>query len=453
MGQFSTTNTSRLIETAAEDFDTKGLVPPGEEILIQVQNDLTTDGRFAAGWLIVTPQQVVVSPPGGPSRAVPMDQVRVARIEALVSGGRLEVECDQAATLLVPFSSSLVAKFAEVARGIEQLRQGQPLAIKAQMDRIRCEQCHRILPEKNGFCPACLRKWDTLKRIGSYLKPYMSTAIGLGLLSLLMTGAQMIPPQITRYMVKEVFPQESTRSMDELLGLLGLLVLGMIGVHLVSWTAELAHGWIVSWLSSQVTADIRAQLYRCLERLSLQTYDKRQAGAMMTRVTRDSDSLDSFLVDGLPYLLINGLMIVGILSWLLYTSWKVTLLLLVPMPLVGLWGHLFWRRMRRLFFRSGHGWSQLNTRLNEALYGIRVVKAFAQERREIEHFDRSNEELTAITVRTSRTWTVFSSTMTLVTGLGVIVVWFFGGLEVLDGNLDMGDLLAVYFYLVFRLNR
>ncbi|NKB66884.1 MAG: ATP-binding cassette domain-containing protein [Candidatus Latescibacteria bacterium] len=447
MSQVSADEAPRLIEVAPKDLDIKGLVAPDEEILIQMQSDLDAAGRYISGWLIVTSQRVVFIPAGGAATTVSMEQVRAARTEALVGGGRLEIECKQAPTIRVPYSASLSGKFSEAARGIEQLRQGQPLSIKAQLDQIRCPQCDRILPEKNGICPACLRKWDTLKRIGTYLKPYKGTALGLGLLSLLMTGAQMVPPQITRYMVNEIFPEDTARGMDELLGLLGLMVLGLVGVHLVSWGAEFAHGWVVSWLSAQVTADIRAQLYRCLERLSLQTYDKRQGGAMMTRVTRDSDSLDSFLVDGLPYLIINGLMIAGILSWLLYTSWKVTLLLLLPMPLVGIWGHLFWRRMRRLFFRSGHGWSQLNTRLNEALYGIRVVKAFAQEKREIASFDRSNEELTDITVRTSRNWTVFSSTMTLVTGLGVIIVWLFGGLEVIDGDLDMGDLLAVYFYM------
>ena len=157
--------------------------------------------------------------------------------------------------------------------------------------------------------------------------------------------------------------------------------------------------------------------------------------------------MQDFLVDGLPYLIIEGLMIVGILGFLFSMSWKITLFILVPVPLMMLWSILFWKRMRKLYNRYSRGWSKLGTRLDEALHGIRIVKAFAQEAREVEGFNKYNEELGQASRRASRNWIGLWSTMGLVTGLGILIVWFFGGSEVLRGELTLGTLMAIYYYM------
>jgi len=181
--------------------------------------------------------------------------------------------------------------------------------------------------------------------------------------------------------------------------------------------------------------------------LSLQFYDKRQVGGLMSRVTQDSGMLQDFLVGGMPYLMINGLLIAGILGFLLWMSWELTLYILIPIPLLLAWGILFWRRMRRYFHKWRNAWSQLTARLHEALSGIRIVKAFAQEQREIAEFGRRNAELRKIGIQTDRNWYVFSATMSLVTGLGVAIVWLLGGREVFRGGLTLGTLLAFYSYM------
>ncbi len=196
-----------------------------------------------------------------------------------------------------------------------------------------------------------------------------------------------------------------------------------------------------------MTTDIRSQLYKRLELLSLQFYDKRKVGALMSRVTRDSDRLQGFLVDGVPYLVINGLMLLGILVMLLSMSWQLTLYVLVPIPLIMVWGFIFWKRMRLFFTKWMQAWSDLMARVNEALTGIRVVKAFAQESREIEVFEKRNSGLTRAAVRSEINRAVFFTTMSFLTALGVVIVWFFGGLEVIDETMTLGTLLAFYSYM------
>jgi ATP-binding cassette subfamily B protein len=103
--------------------------------------------------------------------------------------------------------------------------------------------------------------------------------------------------------------------------------------------------------------------------------------------------------------------------------------------------------MRRIFHKYGHGWSELGNRLNESLHGIRVVKAFAQEPRELASFEKINDSLADISVRTARNWRLLWSTMSLITGAGMVIIWYYGGLEVLDDRLTLGQLLALYSYM------
>jgi len=413
--------------------------------------DLDLDGRYTTQWVVATPERVLVV--SGPHlddlTEVPVAELTRVGAEALVSGGNLELECRDQPLVRVPYTSSLVAKFSEVARGLEQLRKKETFLVNPQLDRLRCEKCGRLLPEKNGICPACVRKLRTLGRIVAYMAPHRARAALLAVGSVATTLANLIPPLITRYLVDEILVPDPERAapLDERYLWLGIMVLGLVGVRVWSWLGELVHGWIVTWLGARVTADIRAQLYRRMEMLSLQFYDKRQVGALISRVTRDAGMLEGFLIDGLPYLIINALMIFGILGFMLTMSWQVTLYVLIPVPLLILWSTLFWRRMRRIFHKFGRGWSGMSARLNEAINGVRVVKAFAQEAREIEAFEEKNEALSAISIRTARNWWMMWATMGLVTGLGMTAIWLAGGIQVLEGTLTLGTLLALYSYM------
>jgi len=446
-------NQTKLLEPVEQSIGEEILnaLPAGEEMLIRASSDMREDGCFGRQWIVVTPRRALIVPVDGVAAAidVPVDQIQLARTEPLVGGGRLEIERANAPTLLVPYSSSMGAKFSEVARGLEQLRKGEPFHINQELDRLRCDKCHRLLPEKNGICPACIKKLATLKRITGYMAPYKVRGAILAVSSAAITAAELAPPMITRWIVDDVLvpPEESSATVEDRVGLLGMLVLALIGMRLVSWCAEWVHGWIMAWLGARVTADIRSQLYQRLEMLSLHFYDKRQVGSLMSRVTRDAGRLQEFLVDGLPYLVINGLMIVGILGFLFYLSWDLSLYIMIPVPLMVIWGMFFWKRMRRFFHRWGEVWSKLTERTNEALNGIRVVKAFAQEKREMDAFAKPNKRLRDVAVETQLNRGIFFATMTFLTGLGVLIVWLLGGRQVLADQITLGTLLAFYSYM------
>lgn len=444
---------TKLLESMPHSVRAKirGLLSTGEEELIRVSTDLNQKGRFGIQWVIVTDKRLLIVPTTGldGTADVPIEELTLVQTEALVGGGHLSIERKDKPTITVPYSSSSAEKFSEVARGLEQLRKREPFLINAQLERTRCEKCGRLLPEKNGICPACIRRLATLQRIASYLKPYKRHALLLAVVSLIEVGTALIPPMLTRHIVDGVLvPKEgNTDSMSERLTLLGLLVLAMVGIRVLNWGLEWTHGWTVSWLGARMTADIRNRLYQQLELLSLQFYDRRQVGAVMSRVTRDAGRLQEFLVEGLPYLIINALMLIGILGILFRMHWLLALLILVPVPFMMGWGVIFWKRMRLYFNKWDQAWSDIMATVNETLSGIRVVKAFAQEAREIAAFGIRNKKIRQLAIRTEINWEIFFATTTLFTSFGILIVWFFGGQEVIRDALTIGTLLAFYAYM------
>ena len=429
----------------------KAVLSVGEEELIRVSTDVNKDGAFGIQWVIVTDKRLLIVPTLDPDGVVdiPIEELAAVQTEPLVGGGRLNIERVNKSTITVPYSNSLAEKFSEATRGIEQLRKRETLLINTQLDRTRCKQCSRLLPEKNGICPACIRRIATLKRIASYLKPYKGRAILLAVVSLIGMGTAVIPPMLYRQIVDGVLVPNAgnTDTMSERLALLGTLVLSLVGIRVLNWGMEWAHGWTVSWLGARVTADIRSRLYHQLELLSLQFYDRRQIGAVMSRVTRDAGRLQEFLVEGLPYLIINALTLFGILGVLLWMHWLLALLILLPVPFMIGWGVIFWKRMRLYFNKWDQAWSDIMATVNEVLSGIRVVKAFAQEAREIATFGLRNKTIRQLAIRTEINWEIFFATTTLLTSLGILIVWFFGGREVISDALTLGTLLTFYAYM------
>tara|TARA_Y100001978_G_scaffold66174_1_gene59343 strand:+ start:9391 stop:11625 length:2235 start_codon:yes stop_codon:yes gene_type:complete len=441
----------QLIETASERVQ-KAIsnLLRSDYLLLCAYADIDAQGRFAREWIALTDERVLLlNEETLRAESVPLLDIRNSQTEPLVGGGRLVIQRRHAAAINLYYSSSRAAVFSEVAHALEQLLAGEPLSINTQLDRLRCVDCQRLLPEKNGICPACIKKGETLKRITHYLLPYKAKSALLAFSSAAITAAELAPPLITKHIVDDVLVPsgDSPAPIDQRLALLLWLVLSLVCIRVMSWGSEWVHGWIMSWIGAQVTSDIRSQLYRRLEMLSLQFYDKRKVGALISRATRDAGMLQEFLVDGLPYLIINGLMVLGIFGFLLWMSPSLSLYIMLPVPILMVWGIVFWKRMRGYFNQWGQVWSNLTDHTVETLTGIRVVKAFAQEKREMATFARHNHRVREVAVSTAINRGVFFATITFLTGLGMLMVWFFGGQQVLTDEITLGTLLAFYSYM------
>ena len=423
------------------------LKSPGEETLLVAMSDIRHDGRFGVRWMLLTDKRVIVLPHLAPgvdgAVSMGLSEISDARAEPLVGGGRLEVNWKGHFTPIIEYSSSLGAKFTEIARGIQQLAKDEPFAVTTDIPRARCQKCQSLLPDRDRNCPRCVRKMAVMLRIASYLEPYKPLAAVLIVATLGRALLQLTPPLITRMIIDDVLvPVDVVVVPKDNLGLLAWLVAALVAVNLATGGLEVAGSWVGAWLSTRVIANMRAQLYEVLERMSLTFHNRKGQGNLLSLVTRDTESLNYFLIDGAPYMVVNTVMLLGVLVILLLMSWQVTLLVLLPVPFVVLGGTALVKRMRVLWSRVSQNWALLHGQLNESLLGIRVAKAFAQEEAEVGRFNRRNEAVARATVREARFWDSSFAVLNFVTGAGVFIAWYAGGREVIGGSLTLGDLMA-----------
>jgi ATP-binding cassette subfamily B protein len=422
-----------------------------EEELIRLQADFGPDGGFGHRELVVTREAVRVLEPGGAlGFQMPIGEIQTARNEPLVGGGRLEITAKNGDVVpVVTYSQTVAARFSEAARGIEQLAKGETFQISLKEERTRCIKCDRLLPEKDGICPACVNRSKTMWRIGGFLHPYKRQALGLAALSLLTTVLSLAPPLIQRNLINRVLapPPGQHAHPALLLPLMGAwlaILFAGVGVNIL-------HGRIVAFLGASIAADLRARLYRAIEFLQLNYFDKKQVGAITSRVTQDTDRVWGFLTEGVPFFLINGLLLLGIAGFLLSVNWKLTLCILAPVPVVVAIGVFFWKSVSQLFVRVGQKWARFHIHLNESLTGIRVVKAFAQEDHENAKFAVRNAELRDAGIAGDTRWNTIFGVMSLFVGLGSLINWAVGGYMVYRGQMNLGDfwLFNAYLALIY----
>jgi ATP-binding cassette subfamily B protein len=423
---------------------TKAVVQQESDVWVRLDADFTEGGAFGKRTLESTMTELRVLESGGAEiLRIPYSQIKSARNEPLVGGGRLEVTTHAGEILpILSYSLTLAAKFSEVARGIEQLAKGEPLSINLKEERVRCQKCGLLLPEKDGVCPACVNRTKTLLRISRFLAPYRMQAVGLALLGLVTTGLNLVPPVIMGQLIDRVLkPQTNLPYMWTLLSV-------WIGVLAISTGVQIVTGRLIAFLAGSIASDLRAAVYRSVEFLQLAFFDKKQVGAIASRVTSDTDRVWGFLVDGLPYLVTNGLLLVGIFGYLAFgVSLWLAIALMLPIPIVLGISIAFWRPMSQMFHRVGQKWARFHTHLNESLSGIRVVKVFAKEDQEYDKFRERNHELFESGVKADARWYTIFGAMTFFTGIGALILVAIGGPMVVNGSLTLGQFVMASSFL------
>ena len=421
-----------LLETPPQSIkDT--LRTPDAEPRLSLQSDILPDGSYGERWLIVDQTHLRVMTPHGSGPAqvdldLPLSDIKEARTEALVGNGALRLVMQDGRVLeAVRYTLALSGSFNTVSRVLGAWLKGEEPSdsLLADLDKNKnCGKCGDSLPDDTNVCPKCVDKRAVMLRLLGYALPYKARVIIISLLMVAGTELSLVQPEFQRILTDRVLiPKQH-------LSWIGLIILGVIATSLVSIGISIWRGMLAAWLSNHMVFTLRTQAYDRLQSLSLNYFDKRQTGALLTRVTQDVTELQTFLVDGIQLFLVNGLTIVSVLLILLYHNWKLTLLVLIPVPLTLFLSRritkLLWGRMHRMWhIRAG-----LSGTISAVLSGVRVVKAFAQESREAQRFRERSHTLFQAGVDVEQSWAIFTPIVGFITTIGVYVVWYVGGLQV-----------------------
>ncbi len=326
---------------------------------------------------------------------------------------------------------------------------GKPIATE---DVQYCPNCQTELTADTLECAHCDGEIDkppstwTLLRLWRFAKPYQWQLLGGFLLMLASTAATLVPPYLTiPLMDKVLIPYQNGAPIDY--GMVSLLLAGLLGSALLAWSLGWARTYILALVSERIGADLRTITYEHLLRLSLEYFGGKRTGDLMSRIGSESDRICVFLSLHLLDFATDVLMILMTAAILISINAKLALITLLPLPFIAWMIHIVRDRLRTGFEKIDRVWSQVSNVLADTIPGIRVVKAFAQEGREALRFREANQHNLIVNDRINKIWSLFSPSVTLLTEIGLLLVWAFGIWQVAHNEISVGILTAFLAYI------
>jgi len=315
-----------------------------------------------------------------------------------------------------------------------------------------------------------MKKGKLLYRLLSYALPYWKVATAGLSIMLVATFIGLMPPLLMKMLVDDVLvpaaqevqtgvAQVASEAPGRIRGLflsiaprasVGLLAL-LVGLSLlitVSTNGMRAfRGYLMARVGQRITFDLRNQVYGHLHTLSLSFYSREETGRIMARVTHDVGRLQDFISEGLQEAIRSILIIVIIAMILFGINPGLAVLVMLPTPLLVITTLFFSKKLHKVFHTLWKRWAGLSAILADTIPGMRVVKAFAQEAREVRKFNRKSEQLLFGSLRAAKLRTMFGPMMSFITYLGTVIVWWVGGRKVMGGDLTLGGFMAFTGYM------
>lgn len=276
---------------------------------------------------------------------------------------------------------------------------------------------------------------DTFKRILGWLRPYRKKLTLCVLLIVLLSALRMVMPYITEAVVNRVLPN---RNMGLLLQLCVLMIVA-IGIRSLLMYKR---GMLIEEVSQNVVYDLRTGLYAHMQELSYAFYDNHHIGEIMSRMTGDIEGVRMFIINGVVGVVENLLMFILSLIGMSLMSWQLTLCMLVFCPVIAFAATRLHRHIRPAHIAVREQNAVLNTRTQENIAGVRVVKAFAREEHEKEAFSEDNKKVLNNNLRVTWIWSTFFPLMDMIANCASPVMILIGSVLVMRGTLEIGTLVG-----------
>ncbi len=434
-------------------------VPADETVLATVETDLDANLSFARGLICLTDHALYALSPGGEWAAWPLtpeltlklgDHAGVATLDLVGPTGRLA--CWRFTLAENPSALRLVRQL-DSLREKQRIEAGEvPPPKEVAEEQPLCPNCWTPLPPDQDECPACYSEnltspstW-TLLRLWRFARPYKKDLIIGFVLTLLGTAATLVPPYLTMpLMDKVLIPFQNGKNIP--IGLTLMLLSGLLISSLVAWALGWARTYILALVSERIGADLRTATYDHLIKLSLEYFGGKRTGDLMARIGTESDRICVFLslyaldfATDVIMILMTAAILVSIDPWL-------ALVTLAPLPMIMWLIHIVRDKLRFGFEKIDRMWAEVTSVLADTIPGIRVVKAFAQEERESTRFRTANAHNLAINDRVNKVWSMFTPTVTLLTEIGLLILWAFGIWQVAHHKITVGVLTAFLAYI------
>lgn len=415
--------------------------------------DLSSDLKFSQSWLVLTDQQLLhlVGPELEPERTWSLAELAGLKIEERGAIAVLDILGPQNLLYRYYVTTACLKEIEHLVKTFDR-RNEPPVSVETSL----CPTCHQPIPPDATECPKCTLSSDSdtpapqpglsMLRLLRFARPWWGMIL-LGLaLTILATGAGLVPPYLTMPMLDKVLiPFQTGEPVNK--SLVVWYLAGLLGASVLAWLLGWGKTYVLAWVSERISAELRNRTFAHLQRLSLSFFSGHRTGDLIARVSTDTDRICYFLSVNLIDFTSDVLMIILTAGILVSIDPLLALITLAPLPLIAWLVHMARENLRGGFAAGTRVWGELTSHLADAIPGIRVVKAFAQEQHEIERFRVANDRVLAANDRVNRTWSFFGPMIVLLTDIGLLVVWACGAWGVFAGKITVGVLTAFVAYI------
>lgn len=439
-----------------------------EHFLFGTEGDMDNEGRFCSSWLAFDEKGLYVAfgsaqigRKKGNKRletaysltslqSIPFTEIEELKTEKYVSTGRLIAVQDGEDVAVTRFSVGCLAAMDDFCRCFNEYKKKNDISAfgKLAKDRLYCPKCGTPFPKGQKVCPACSGEKSIVRRLFQFFGGYKRQVAALILFMLVSTGVTLVTPQIsTRTLFDNVLNAGNTASAETIFKSLVYVVLAIFGIRFLSMIFSAANQYLLGSIMPRVIYDIKVKIFAAMQRLSVGFYSSKQTGSLMERVTRDANNIYWFFIDGLPYVIVSIITIVGVLGFMFAMSWQLTLIVLLMVPI--LWGCLLLgdKIFTRLHHRQWMYNAKLSSMVSDNINGQRIIKAFSKEDRELERFKGVSSGLLQSEMKLSNTEATLFPSIYAAASILTTVVLVAGSLLVLRGEMTLGSLLSFTVYL------
>jgi len=286
----------------------------------------------------------------------------------------------------------------------------------------------------------------TLKRLLKYLKPYNFLMLAVAAFSILSTIFAIISPRVMGFITTHLYEGISSAAVTIDRSYISRILLILGGLYLASGIFGYAQQFIMADISQKLVYDLRKEINEKLHRLPLSFFDSKTTGEILSRVSNDVDTISSTLQQSVTQAVTAVITLIGILVMMLIISPVITLATLITIPLSILLTKNIARISQKYFAAQAKSLGDINGHIEETFSGHSTVKAYGNESKAIQEFERINRELYEHGWKSQFITGIIMPLMQLVNSLGYIVVAVLGGIFVIRGTLPIGDVQAFIQY-------
>ena len=424
-----------------------------ENVLCTLVVDLNTALTFSREALVLTNQRLLARSPSGAWSSWPLDVAPAAPAVSLRHADHAGVgtlTLVQGETRLAVWRFTLAVNV-QALRLVRLFAQAQTAQL-VEDDAALCPECQSLLPPDGEPCISCAQAVRTppstwvLLRLWRFARPYRFQLLSGFLLTLASTAATLVPPYLTIPLMDDVLiPFQNGQQIEtwKVAAILG----GLLGAAVLGWALNWARTYLLALVSERIGADLRTATFDHLLDLSLDYFGAKRTGDLMSRIGSETDRICVFLSLHALDFATDVLMIFMTAAILLSINPWLALVTLLPLPFIAWMIHVVRDKLRTGFEKIDRVWSDVTNVLADTIPGIRVVKAFAQEKRETQRFRAVNHLNLAVNDKLNKTWSLFTPTVSLLTEIGLLVVWAFGIWLISKQQITVGVLTAFIAYI------